>query len=116
MSGEYVSTGRIRAANRELSDEDLSQIARQALAVAGLDETITDPRALAGALGYRTIWAPRLPNGAESIVVGKTIYYADDPDDATMERRVALPLAHLILEAWGYDLGAAARLSDRLTG
>ncbi len=116
MSGEYISTGRIRAAARDLGDEEVRQIWRQAVANAGLDETIKDPRALAVALGYRTIWTPALPNGATSLVLGTAIYYANHPNDEELARRVALPLAYLILEAWGYDRNAAERLSLLLAG
>jgi hypothetical protein len=116
MSGEFQSTGRMRAAARELDDDELDQIVRQAAAVGGLVCARGDPRALAVALGYRTMWAPRLPNDATSIVIDRTIYYANCADDAELCRRIALPLAHLILEAWGYDLGATDRLSERIAG
>ncbi len=114
MSGEYISTGRLRVAAHDLDDEEIDQLARQVVAVAGLEQSISDPRALAVALGYRTVWAPSLPNGQPSMVIGKTIYYANHPDDSALSRRVALPLAHLILEAWGYDSRATARLSLKL--
>src|SRR5688572_23629524 len=115
MSGEYQSSGRMRAAS-DLTDDEVDAIARQAVAVAGLGEEVSDPRAVAVSLGYRTIWTPALPNGAVSMVVGKSIYYANCEDDLELARRVALPLAHLILEAWGYDLAATERLSSLLAG
>jgi hypothetical protein len=115
MSGEHQSTGRIRAAcAAELDDKAIEEIASQAMLVAGLGAGPCEPRALAVALGYKTAWSPRLPNDVTSMVVGRTIYYANHPSDAEMSRRVALPLAHLILEAWGYDLGATTRLSLKL--
>jgi hypothetical protein len=116
MSGEYQSSGRMRAGSRELDDEAVETIARQVEHVAGMGPRSCDPRALAVALGYQTAWAPELPNGVTSMVVGKTIYYANSESRFELSRRIALPLAHLILEAWGYDLAATDRLSVRLTG
>jgi hypothetical protein len=107
MSGQFESSGRMRVGERD-------QIVRQAVAVAGLDACYQDPRALAVALGYQTVWAPRLPHDLPCMVVGRTIYYANAPDDAELARRVALALAHLILEAWGYDIRESERLSLRL--
>jgi hypothetical protein len=115
MSGEHQSAGRLRAAG-PLTEEAITAIARQAVAVAGLAHDVRDPRALAVALGYKLVWTPRLPNDEPSMVIDRTIYYANHPDDAELTLRVARPLATLILEAWGYDLGAADLLCERLAG
>lgn len=113
-SGEYQSSRCLRVAREPLSDDAVGQIARQAIAVAGL-RGAPDPCELAEGLGYCVVPCRWLPNAATGVVTGKTIFYEPGPDPEETALRVAAIVATLVLEAWGYGAENTDRLVLALT-